>query len=55
MARSCSHAGAPGGGVTPRAGEVLLCGAHMPLYPVEKRARLTMTVEGVGEVSFEMK
>lgn len=42
-------------GVTPRAGEVLLCGAHMPLYPVEKRARLTMTVEGVGEVSFEMK
>lgn len=41
-------------GVTPKAGEVLLCGAHMPLYPVEHPGRLTMRIEGVGEVSFKL-
>ena len=41
-------------GVTPKAGEVLLCGSHMPLYPVEHPGKLTMQVEGVGEVSFRL-
>lgn len=41
-------------GVTPKAGEVLLCGAHMPLYPMDKPGKLTMTVEGVGEISYQM-
>lgn len=41
-------------GVTPKAGEVLLCGAHMPLYPVEHTGKLTMRIEGMGEVSFRM-
>ncbi|WP_340110575.1 hypothetical protein [Pikeienuella sp. HZG-20] len=41
-------------GVTPKAGEVLLCGAHMPLYPVEHPGRFRMRVDGVGEVSFRL-
>ncbi len=41
-------------GVTPRAGEILLCGSHMPLYPMEHPGKLTMSVEGVGEISFRM-
>ncbi|MFV0475504.1 MAG: hypothetical protein ACK5MQ_15040 [Pikeienuella sp.] len=41
-------------GVTPKAGEVLLCGAHMPLYPVEHPGKLTMRIEGVGEISFRL-
>lgn len=41
-------------GVTPKAGEVLLCGAHMPLYPVSAPGKLTMRIEGVGEVSFTL-
>ncbi|MGB0854310.1 MAG: hypothetical protein ACPGVA_03345 [Pikeienuella sp.] len=41
-------------GVTPKAGEVLLCGSHMPLYPMDKPGRLTMKVEGVGEISYQM-
>lgn len=41
-------------GVTPKAGEILMCGAHMPLYPMEKTGELTMTVKGVGEVSYRM-
>ena len=41
-------------GVTPRAGEILLCGSHMPLYPMDKPGKLTMTVEGVGEISYQM-
>lgn len=41
-------------GVTPRAGEILLCGSHMPLYPMDHPGKLTMTVEGVGEISFRM-
>lgn len=41
-------------GVTPKAGEILLCGAHMPLYPMDKPGKLTMTVEGVGEISYQM-
>ncbi|MGB0507508.1 MAG: hypothetical protein ACPGGK_15060 [Pikeienuella sp.] len=42
-------------GITPRAGEILLCGAHMPLYPMEHPGKLTMKVEGVGEISFRMR
>lgn len=41
-------------GVTPRAGEILLCGSHMPLYPMEMTGKITMAVEGVGEISFKM-
>ncbi len=41
-------------GVTPKAGEVLMCGAHMPLYPMTKTGDLTITVAGVGEVSFRL-
>lgn len=41
-------------GITPRAGEILLCGAHMPLYPMDHPGKLKMTVEGVGEISYKM-
>lgn len=41
-------------GITPRAGEILLCGSHMPLYPMDAPGEVTMRVEGVGEVSFRM-
>lgn len=41
-------------GVTPKAGEILLCGAHMPLYPMDHSGKLTMRVEGVGEISYKM-
>lgn len=42
-------------GITPKAGEILLCGSHMPLYPMEHPGRLKMTVEGVGEIGFTIK
>ena len=41
-------------GVTPKAGEILMCGAHMPLYPMEHPGKLVMRVEGVGEISYKM-
>ena len=41
-------------GATPKAGEILLCGSHMPLYPMDHPGRVTMTVEGVGEISFRI-
>ncbi|MEM8753934.1 MAG: hypothetical protein AAGF90_13230 [Pseudomonadota bacterium] len=41
-------------GVTPKAGEILMCGAHMPLYPMEHPGKLKMRVEGVGEISYRM-
>ncbi len=41
-------------GVTPKAGEILLCGAHMPLYPMDHPGRLTMKIEGVGQISFKI-
>lgn len=41
-------------GVTPKAGEILLCGAHMPLYPMKNPGVVTMKVEGVGEISYKM-
>lgn len=41
-------------GATPKAGEILMCGAHMPLYPMEHPGKLTMRVEGVGEISYKM-
>ncbi|MEM7544450.1 MAG: hypothetical protein AAF367_02855 [Pseudomonadota bacterium] len=41
-------------GITPKAGEILMCGSHMPLYPMDAPGELTMRVEGVGEVSFRM-
>lgn len=41
-------------GVTPKAGEVLLCGSHMPLHPVDHPGRFTMRIEGLGEVSFKL-
>lgn len=41
-------------GVSPKAGEILLCGSHMPLTPVEHPGRFTMRVDGVGEISFRI-
>lgn len=41
-------------GVTPKAGEILLCGSHMPLHPVEHPGRFMMRIEGMGEVSFKL-
>lgn len=41
-------------GVTPKAGEILICGSHMPLYPMEHPGKVTMKVAGVGEISFRL-
>lgn len=42
-------------GATPKAGEVLMLGSHMPLTPVTGPGRFTWTVDGIGSVSFRMK
>lgn len=39
-----------GRGYTLKAGEVLLCGSHMPLYPVEAPTRLGISMGGLGDV-----
>ncbi len=42
-------------GVTPKAGEVLMLGSHMPLTPVTQPGKFTLTIDGIGSVSFKMK
>lgn len=39
-----------GRGYTMKAGEIILCGSHIPLYPVEAPTRLGISMGGLGEV-----
>ncbi|QDL92598.1 hypothetical protein FDP22_12860 [Paroceanicella profunda] len=42
-------------GLTLRAGEIVLCGTHMPVTPVPAGAEAVMSVSGLGEVRFSMR
>ncbi|WP_118136651.1 2-keto-4-pentenoate hydratase [Oceanicella sp. SM1341] len=42
-------------GITLRAGDIVLCGTHMPVTPVPAGAEAVMSVTGLGEVRFSMR
>jgi len=41
-----------GRGQVMRAGQMVLCGSHMPLYPIEAPGRLSVSMSDIGETGF---
>jgi len=41
-------------GYTMKAGELILCGSHIPLFPVTKAGEYSVTMSALGETSFSV-